>query len=82
MKELKDTVDLMLSDDYKDRFKAEYYQLRTRSIKLAVLLTGHARGKLGFELKCPVGKLIWQLNCMCDYLEVLKERAEIEGIEL
>ena len=38
MKELKDTVDLMLSDDYVDRFKAEYYQLETRFIKLASMV--------------------------------------------
>lgn len=28
--ELKDTVELMNSDDYKDRFKAEYYQTKIR----------------------------------------------------
>ena len=27
MNELKDTIELMNSSDYKDRFKAEYYQL-------------------------------------------------------
>ena len=26
--ELKDTIDLMTSEDYKDRFKAEYYQTK------------------------------------------------------
>ena len=31
MMELKDTVDLMLSTDYKERFKAEYYQLKIRT---------------------------------------------------
>lgn len=28
MNELKDTIELMNSSDYKDRFKAEYYQLQ------------------------------------------------------
>lgn len=28
--ELKDTVELMNSEDYKDRFKAEYYQTKIR----------------------------------------------------
>lgn len=32
--ELKDTVQLMQSDDYKDRFTAEYIQLKTRYYKL------------------------------------------------
>ena len=26
--ELKDTIELMKSEDYKDRFKAEYFQLK------------------------------------------------------
>ena len=32
--ELKDTIDLMQSDDYKERFKAEYYQAKIRYDKL------------------------------------------------
>lgn len=34
MNELKDTIELMNSSDYKDRFKAEYYQLKIRYTKL------------------------------------------------
>ena len=32
--ELKDTVGMMSSSDYRDRFKAEYYQLKIRYEKL------------------------------------------------
>jgi hypothetical protein len=32
--ELKDTIALMNSSDYKDRFKAEYYQTKIRYDKL------------------------------------------------
>ena len=32
--ELKDTIELMKSNDYKDRFKAEYYQVKIRREKL------------------------------------------------
>ena len=28
--ELKDTIELMTSDDYKDRFRAEYWQTKIR----------------------------------------------------
>lgn len=28
MKELKDTIELMNSEDYKERFRAEYYQTK------------------------------------------------------
>ena len=34
MKELKDTVDLMLSEDFKDRLVAEWLQLTIRIEKL------------------------------------------------
>ena len=30
MKELKDTIELMNSEDFKDRVRAEYYQLQIR----------------------------------------------------
>lgn len=36
MNELKDTIELMNSSDYKDRFKAEYYQLKIRYTKLDI----------------------------------------------
>lgn len=38
MNELKDTIELMNSSDYKDRFKAEYYQLKIRYTKLHPIL--------------------------------------------
>lgn len=31
MKDLKDTVELMTSSDYKDRFRAEYWQTKIRA---------------------------------------------------
>ena len=35
---LSDTIDLMCSNDYKDRFKAEYYQTKIRYDKLHKVL--------------------------------------------
>lgn len=35
---MKDTIELMNSSDYKDRFKAEYYQLKIRYTKLHAML--------------------------------------------
>lgn len=32
--ELKDTIEMMTSEDYKERFKAEYYQTKIRYEKL------------------------------------------------
>ena len=34
MKELRQTIDMMTSDDYKERFKAEYYQTKIRYERL------------------------------------------------
>ena len=48
MNELKDTIELMNSSDYKDRFKAEYYQLKIRYTKLHVMLVKLEAGKLDF----------------------------------
>ena len=36
--ELKDTATLMVSSNYKERFKAEYYQLKIRLEKLKCML--------------------------------------------
>lgn len=48
MNELKDTIELMNSSDYKDRFKAEYYQLKIRYTKLHAMLVKLEAGKLDF----------------------------------
>jgi hypothetical protein len=79
---LNDTIDMMLSDDYKERFKAEYYQLEIRRNKLANMLLDLEAGNLDFEPTCPRSLLCEQLRLMQMYGSVLRERAEYEGIEL
>ena len=80
--ELKDTIDLMQSDDYKERFKAEFYQVRTRREKLIDLLDRWNKGELSFEPKCSFEMLCTQRDIMQAYLSILRERAKIEGIQL
>ncbi len=80
--ELKDTIELMNSDDYKDRFKAEYYQAKIRYDKLHNMLVKHVAGTLNFEPSCPQEILEDQEYYMKDYLKTLEIRAEIEKIEL
>lgn len=80
--ELKDTIDLMNSEDYKKRFKAEYYQLKIRYNKLHKMITKYKANTLNFEPKCSEELLTTQAIFMRDYLNVLEVRAEIEGIEL
>ena len=80
--ELRDTVELMNSETYWMRFKAEALQLRIRKEKLETLLEKWSRGALDFEPTCPRRLLEKQLRAMTSYLQILEERAEIEGIEL
>lgn len=80
--ELKDTIKLMNSDDYKDRFKAEYYQVKIRYDKLHRMLVKYEARTLDFELSCPPEILEKQACYMGNYLRTLEVRAEIEKIEL
>lgn len=76
------TVDMMLSEDYKERFKAEYHQLVNRTNKLQKLLRDHAKTPKTVKLDCSIDLLTWQLKTMQEYLYILKRRAEIEKIDL
>ena len=80
--ELNYTVEMMTSTDYKERFKAEYYQLKIRYGKLMKMLKEYwDKDELDFTPDCPRG-LYTLLRAMHDYLAVLEARAKIEGIEL
>ena len=80
--ELKDTVQMMESPDFKERFKAEYYQLKIRMDGLESMLKKYREGTLPFTPKSSYTLLLKQLRAMELYLFFLEERAEIEGIEL
>jgi hypothetical protein len=95
--ELKDTVYLMNSDSYQERFKAEYYQTKIRYEKLkafnnkieAAEITSYT--SMGDEYRkvvempehdCPDFLLREQEKAMAEYLHILELRAVIEGIIL
>lgn len=80
--EPKDIIELMSSDDFKDRFKGEYYQLEDRASKLNKMIVKYEAGTLDFTPKCSIELLKDQLGIMHDYLYALQVRAEIENIEL
>lgn len=80
--ELKDTIELMTSKDYKDRFRAEYYQTLIRYQKLESITIKYEAKTLLFDPKCGIDLLKEQLRHMGNYLRSLKIRAEIEGIEI
>lgn len=80
--ELKDTIEMMQSEDYKERFKAEVHQLDIRIDKLSGMLSAWEAGELHFHPKCSYVLLETQLNSMKVYRHLLQMRAEIEGIDL
>lgn len=82
MKDLKDTVDLMNSDDFKDRFRAEYYQTKIRYDKLHAMVVKYEAGTLSFTPSCSLELLKHQAYMMSQYLYDLEVRAEIEKVEL
>ena len=80
--ELKDTVQMMESVDYKERFKAEYLQLKIRINGLRNMLKKYKAGTLTFKPSCSYDLLNGQLKSMEMYATYLEERAEIEGTDL
>lgn len=80
--ELSETVKLMNSDDYQDRFEAEYKQLSIRLQGLERMLYMYDMDKLSFEPKCSRELLASQALSMRTYQAILEERARIENIQL
>lgn len=80
--ELKDTIEQMTSADYKERFKAEYNQVKIRYDKLKAMCKEWDDGVLDFKPTCPRSLYDLQLKAMHDYIVVLEIRAKIENIIL
>lgn len=80
--ELKDTIEMMNSEDYKERFKAEYYQTKIRYDKLDKMTVKYEAGTLNFTPSCSLEVLKEQKKYMGNYIRMLRIRAEIEGIAL
>lgn len=93
MKTLNETKTMMMSDDYKERFIAEYWQTKIRYEKLKAFCNKieaakrtnyNLEGKRVEEPKhdCPDDLLREQQHIMGEYLHILEIRAVIEGIDL
>lgn len=82
MKELKDTIEMMQSADYKERFVAEYLQVKIRYEKLTDMCARYEAGVLDFTPTCPLQLLKNQAHYMFMYKTCLETRAEYEGIDL
>lgn len=80
--ELKETIEMMNSADYKERFKAEYFQLKIRYEKLKDMLEKWDNGELDFKPSAGHAVYMSQLFAMETYIDVLEFRAEKENIKL
>ena len=85
LKTLSDTVFLMESAEYKNRFVGEYLQLRIRIDKLNKFLAEYrvkmATGE-SIPYKCTYNMLEDQLCAMEQYRQSLEERAIVEDIDV
>ena len=79
---LSETVEMMNSADYKERFKAEYNQLVIRYKGLKAMLDKWDNGILEFTPTCPRSTYNMQIKAMTDYIAVLEARAVMENVEL
>lgn len=79
---LSETVEMMNSADYKERFKAEYWQLVIRYKGLYKMLEKWDNGELTFTPTCPRSTYNIQIKAMTDYIAILEARAVMEGVEL
>ena len=80
--ELAATAELMVSSDYKQRFRAEHIQLKNRYEGLKRMVESWDAGTLHFTPTCPRDIYDVQLDAMRRYLGVLEERAEMENIKV
>ena len=80
--ELKDTIELMTISYYKERFLAEYWQVKIRLEKLEAMLKKYRDGTLPFKPTCSYELLFNQVIYMRGYLSILDERMLIEGVSV
>ena len=80
--ELAETARMMVSADYKERFIAEYVQIKNRYNGLKGMIEKWDANNLPFVPTCPRETYNFQLRAMKDYMDILIVRAKIEGIDL
>lgn len=76
------TSEMMNSESYKDRFIAEYFQVKIRLDKLKEMLKKWDEDNLDFFPSCPRSTYDMQVEAMTYYKNVLEARAKMENIVL
>ena len=79
---LSDTSDIMLSDDWKERFVAEYIQLCIRLKRINDVVEDYYDNKLSNMSDAEAMTLLWQHHAMMSYYDAMVYRAKYSKIEL
>lgn len=75
-------IDLLKSEDYKDRAKGEYFLVKDKYEKLHKMIVKREAGTINFEPNCPMWQWRAQAAAMGEYLHQLEIKAEMEGVDL
>ena len=70
------------TDNYKERFKEEYFFVLNKYNKLKLTINRYYMDQLDFEPDTPIRILESQLHTMHSYLEILRDRSRYEDIDL
>lgn len=73
---LKETIPMMMSDNYNDRFKAEYFQLKIRTEEIKAGLDRYPRPLIRLDLMAA------QYKAMQMYQKILEARLVDEDIDI
>lgn len=73
---LKETIPMMMSDNYSDRLKAEYFQLKIRTEKIKETLDRYPQPLINLDL------LVAQYKAMQMYKKILEARLVDEDIDI
>ena len=79
---LNETIEMMNSNDYKERLRCEYLQLKIRMEGLNTMLKKYKAGTLPFKPQYGYDLLNGQFKAMDMYASYLEERAAIEDVNL
>lgn len=82
MKDLKDTIDDMLSENYIDRLRAEYQQLYIRILKLNDFIRKYETDQLEHKPETPIETIELQREGMLLYLNALSMRLVYEDVDI
>lgn len=78
---LKGTIDWMLSDDWKTRLRAEYWQAAIRLKEVSIMINKSDVGQLYVPFD-EYKLLLEQRKILMDYMLTLSKRAEIAGVSI